>query len=199
MTSTGEIEAPTGPGKVLFGRFLLPDQSEHACNVINISVEGAEFRCAAMPPFGQIIIAYLEVLGRIECMAKAATAEGFKVEFMLSGARKDRFVSRHTWLTGRHAGQVDEERQFNRRQLDSTHSRITLADGRVYPCEIVDVSLTGAAVSVGIIPAIGSKLYLGKMRGEVVRYLDTGFAIQFLTAFGSDLLADIVDDGRPRT
>lgn len=184
----------TRPVKLLFGRFLLPDQSEHACSVSGISVEGAEFRCPVMPPFGQIIIAYLEHVGRVECMAKEATTEGFRVEFMLSGARKDRFLARLAWLASKEAGEVDDERHYNRRQLNGARSRIVLADGRSYPCEIIDVSLTGAAIMVDVLPAIGSNVYLGKMLGKVVRYLDTGFAIQFLTAFGSDFLSEVMDE-----
>lgn len=184
----------TKPPNPLFGRFLLPDQSEHTCTVASMSVEGAEFRCPVLPPFGHIIIAYLEHIGRIECMAKEATADGFRVEFILGGARRERFGARLEWLASKQAGEVEDERNYNRRQLSGTQSRIILADGRAYSCEIIDVSLTGAAVAVDVLPAIGSNVYLGKMLGKVVRYLENGFALQFLTAFGSDFLADVLDD-----
>jgi hypothetical protein len=49
----------------------------------------------------------------------------------------------------------------------------------VYPCEVVDVSLSGAAVRTEVIPALGTSILLGKMRGRVVRYLDSGVAIEF--------------------
>ena len=176
-----EIQNPPESIKILFGRFLLPDQTEHACSVTGISVEGAEFRCSCLPPYGETIIAYLEHFGRMECVAKEATPGGFRVEFALAGNRRERFLTRQRWMTNKQAGQVEDERQYNRRQLTGTMSRIKLDDGRQYACEITDVSLTGAAVAVGVLPAIGSRVYLGKMLGKVVRHLDSGFAMQFLT------------------
>lgn len=183
--------------QVLFGRFMLPDQSEHACSVVGLSVLGAEMRSAHLPTFGMPLIAYLEHFGRIEGFAREATVNGFRFEFSLTGARRERFLSRQAWLSTKLAGTAQDERLYNRRQLTGARSRVVLADGRDYPCEIIDVSLTGAAVASTVLPALGSKVYLGKMLGSVVRYLDNGFALEFLTAFGSDFLADlIVDDPR---
>ena len=180
--------------QVLFGRFMLPDQSEHACSVVGLSVKGAEIRAAHLPTYGMPLIAYLEHFGRIEGIAKEATVNGFRLEFALTGARRERFLSRQAWLGTKHAGAAQDVRLYNRRQLTGARSRVVLSDGRDYPCEIIDVSLTGAAVTSTVLPALGSKVYLGKMLGSVVRYLDNGFALEFLTAFGSDFLADLVVD-----
>ena len=62
-------------------------------------------------------------------------------------------------------------------------------------CETIKFinSLDGAAIVTSVSPALGSKVYVGKMLGEVVRYVENGLAIRFLTGFGSDLLADIVE------
>lgn len=180
--------------KVLFGRFMLPDQTEHACSVVGVDVTGAEFRSSCLPPYGQTLIAYLEQIGRIECVAQEATPDGFRVEFVLTGARKERFLTRQKWLVSKSAEQVQEERQYNRRQMDGAQSRITLLDGRNYPCEVIDVSLTGAAVAIAVLPAIGSKVYLGKMLGKIVRYVENGIALQFMTELRGVNLSDVVDD-----
>lgn len=187
-------------GQLLFGRFMLPDHSEHACSVAGLTIEGAEIRSACLPEYGTSVIAYFEHFGRIEGVAKEATANGFRLEFSLTGARRDRFMARQAWLNDKYAVEVKDDRQYNRRQLNGASSRVTLSDGREYSCEIVDVSLTGVAVTSNVMPAIGSKVYIGKMLGSVVRYVDNGFAIEFLTAFGSDFLADIIVDepNRPR-
>ena len=57
---------------------------------------------------------------------------------------------------------------------------MTLPDGRVYNCEVIDISTSGAGVKTDIMPSIGTQLMLGKMRGRVVRYLDDGIAIEFV-------------------
>ena len=64
-----------------------------------------------------------------------------------------------------------------------------MPDGRVYSCEVIDISLSGAAVKIEVLPALGTYLLLGKMRGRVVRYLDNGFAIEFTSQLDRTALA----------
>ena len=59
-------------------------------------------------------------------------------------------------------------------------SQLALADGRTYACEVLDISLTGAAVKTEIVPTLGTYVMLGKMRGRVVRHIDHGVAIEFV-------------------
>jgi hypothetical protein len=62
-----------------------------------------------------------------------------------------------------------------------------LPDGRVYPCEVIDVSISGAAVKAEVLPALGTGLLLGKMHGRVVRYLENGVAIEFANKLDTPL------------
>jgi len=55
-----------------------------------------------------------------------------------------------------------------------------LADGTVRTCFIIDVSVTGAAVSTDFVPEIGTVLAVGKAVGRVSRHFDGGFAVQFI-------------------
>ena len=56
---------------------------------------------------------------------------------------------------------------------------LQLPDGRRYPCRIIDLSLSGAAVEIEVKPAIGAQVMLGTMRGQVVRHFEDGIAIEF--------------------
>ena len=57
---------------------------------------------------------------------------------------------------------------------------LTMPDGRVYECEILDISLSGAAIKVPVIPSIGTQVTLGRTRGTVTRIHDMrGVGIQF--------------------
>jgi len=46
---------------------------------------------------------------------------------------------------------------------------------------VIDISLSGAGLRSRSKPSIGSPVMLGRMRGRVVRHLEDGFAIEFLT------------------
>ncbi len=171
----GTIQTPS-----LFGRFMLPDMSEHPCQVNSISIDGAIFITPQVPPPGVAIVAYLEEVGRIEATSGEPVASGFRVSFSLTGARRDRLQSRLNWLQQKQATGSLDDRRHTRYEPRDSRSQITLPDGREYLCEVVDISLSGAAIKVDVIPAIGTNLLLGKMRGRVVRYLENGVAIEFV-------------------
>ena len=68
----------------------------------------------------------------------------------------------------------------------------TLPDGRVYNCEVIDISISGAAIKTDVLPSIGTYVMLGKMKGRVVRYLDTGVAIEFVKQLDRNDIASSV-------
>ena len=172
--------SPTGPSRgVMFGRFMLPDMTEHPCQVTNLTVDGAIFMTDQAPGGGQQIVAYIDDIGRVEAITADRVPGGFRVLFSLSGSRRDRFISRLAWLAGRNAKTADSRRHARYEPKDAKSS-ITLPDGRAYPCEVIDISLSGAAVKVDVVPSLGTHIVLGKMRGRVVRYHPTGIAIEFL-------------------
>lgn len=175
--------AETGGGhkpRILFGRFMLPDTSEHACQVSHLSPQGAVFLSSTVPPAGVAVVAYVDEIGRIEAVTGAPVDGGFEVAFQIAGARRDRIESRIRLLQNGDEAAL-EERQKPRGDSDKSSSHITLPDGRIYPCEVTDISLTGAAVKTDVMPALGTSILLGKMRGRIVRYLDTGVAVEFAT------------------
>jgi hypothetical protein len=54
-----------------------------------------------------------------------------------------------------------------------------MSASRQYPCRIIDLSLSGAAVEIEVKPAIGVQVTLGTMRGQIVRHFEDGVAIEF--------------------
>ena len=177
--------------RVMFGRFMLPDLTEHPCQVANLTVDGAIFLTDEVPGGGQQIVAYIDDIGRVEAITADRVPGGFRVLFSLSGARRDRFISRLAWIAGRNA-RTAESRRHARYEPKDAKSAITLPDGRAYPCEVIDISLSGAAIKVDIVPSLGTHVTLGKMRGRVVRYHPTGIAIEFLRALDQAQLSDQV-------
>ena len=72
------------------------------------------------------------------------------------------------------------QRRHERFEPKDNNSHITMPDGRVYSCEVLDISLSGAAIKTPIMPNLGTYVLLGKMRGRVVRYVEDGLAIEFV-------------------
>ncbi len=165
----------------MFGRFMLPDQSEHPSQISGLTADGAEFVTELEVPVGVQIVAYIDEIGRVEGAIDQKTDRGFTVKFQLTEARKERIASRIDWLNNNESAVIEdhEQRRHPRFEPQDSNSHITLPDGRIYKCEVIDISLSGAALKTEIMPAMGTYLLLGKMRGRVVRYHDNGFALEF--------------------
>ncbi len=164
---------------IIFGRFMLPDMTEHACQVVDVTLEGASFLTPDFVGVGQYIVAYLEEIGRIEAVTSQPIPGGFRVNFTLQGARLERLQQRIKFLKERDPS-AEEGRRHARYEPTEKQSQISLPDGRVYNCEVIDISVSGAAIKTEVMPSVGTFVMLGKMRGRVVRYLDQGVAIEFV-------------------
>jgi hypothetical protein len=185
------IDAPDGVPGVVFGRFMLPDMSEHACQVVDLDTNGATFLTSDVPAMNMAIVAYLEDLGRVEVTSKDVVPGGFRVASAYTGARLERLLQRIEWVRERASGGADQRRHPRFEPRDK-HSSIMLPDGRSYTCEVMDISVSGAAVKTDVMPSIGTYLMVGKMRGRVVRYLENGVAIEFVKQLERPQLAQQV-------
>jgi PilZ domain len=78
-----------------------------------------------------------------------------------------------------------ERREFRRIQIKQFCR--TLVQGQEYSCEVIDVSVGGAALKTEATPEMGESVLLyfddmGRVRGQVVRVFEDGFAVSFGTA-----------------
>jgi hypothetical protein len=171
--------SPAKSANVTFGRFMLPDLSEHTCQVASIDMEGAVFLTNHKPPNGTLIVAYVEDLGRVELLAGNPVPGGFEVHYALNGARLERLKQRIEWLQQKANGAADG-RKHARYEPQEKNSQIALPDGRIYPCEVIDISVSGAAIKTEVMPSVGTFVTLGRQRGRVVRYMSDGVGIEFV-------------------
>jgi hypothetical protein len=167
---------------------MLPDTSEHPCRVARLTIDTADFLSDTVVPFGMPIVAYLGDLGRVIGVVSQRVEGGFSVKFTMSGTARDKFAAKLKQRDGDKAAGAHPDRapRFSPTQ---TKSHIALSDGRIYPCEVLDISLSGAAVKADIMPTLGTYVALGKMRGRVVRYTDQGMAIEFVKPLDRTSLA----------
>jgi hypothetical protein len=94
---------------------------------------------------------------------------------------REKLASKLTWLEKKQKNPgVAEVRKHPRIIPATPHSILTLADGTVHGCFVIDMSVSGAAVSAEVQPPIGMPLAVGACIGRVVRRLSHGFAVKFV-------------------
>lgn len=169
-------------------RLLLPGGAEQRCEVTAIDPESALFIASDGPPAGTPLVAYIDEIGRVDGVAGEATEQGFWVSFNFNASRQPRFARHLRWLVRRERGLAAAERRHTRYEPRQSAARFSLPGGREQPCEVIDISLSGAAIRARSKPSIGSPVTLGRMKGRVVRHLENGFAIEFLTPLERSVL-----------
>ncbi|MRG55562.1 PilZ domain-containing protein [Phyllobacterium sp. SYP-B3895] len=172
----------------LYGRFMLEDRTEHACQIEEMSPGNAILTTDVMAHNGERVIAYIDHIGRIEGTVERAVRGGFLISLVASDRKKNKIAAQLTWLTNKHELDMPEDRRHQRVAPRNPISTLSMADGRQYPCRIIDLSISGAAVEIRIRPALNSEVVLGTMRGRVVRHFEEGIAIEFATVQSRDTI-----------
>jgi hypothetical protein len=163
------------------GRFMRADKSEHTCRLVNISVGDAAVVCSESVEVGEQIIAYFDEIGRIEGpVVRLLPGGGFAMLFNSTPHRREKLAAQLTWLINRASLGIPEARRHERIEPANISSSLMLPNGTQVPCNIIDVSISGAAVAVQARPPIGTEVVLGRLRAKVVRHHDEGVGLRFL-------------------
>lgn len=170
------------------GRLMLPNHDEYECTILDMSPGDASFICAARPRVGERIIAYVDHLGRIEGSVTIINDAGFAIQLTATDRKREKLAAQLTWIANKHELGLPEDRRYDRLTPRNTRTELTLDDGRRYPCRIIDLSLSGAAVDIDVRPALGTPIQLGNMKGRVVRHFQEGVAIEFSSVQSKDAL-----------
>jgi hypothetical protein len=163
----------------IYGRYMLEDRTEHPCQVLDMSPGNVALRCERAGRPGEKIIAYIDHIGRVEGVLTRTLQDGFAMTVIASDRKKDKLAAQLTWLANKHELDLPEDRRHERVAPRNPLSSLHLTDGRQYPCRIIDLSLSGAAIEIEVKPALGIQVILGTMRGQVVRHFEDGIAIEF--------------------
>jgi hypothetical protein len=163
----------------IYGRFMLEDRSEHACQVVDMSPGNVALRTDRRGEPGEKVIAYLDHIGRVEGVITRLLQDGFAMTVIASDRKRDKLAAQLTWLANKHELDLPEDRRHDRVSPRNPMTSMRMSDGRQYRCRIIDLSLSGAAIETEVRPAIGVQVMLGTMRGQVVRHFEEGVAIEF--------------------
>lgn len=171
----------------LNGRLMLTtNQIEYDCKATDMSAADVAFQCTAFPPLGERIVAYVDHIGRLECTVARHVDHGFVCKLHVSDRKREKLAAQLTWLANKHKFNLPEDRRHERLAPRNVRSEISLDDGRAYPCRILDLSISGAAIEIDVRPALGTQVRLGNMRGRVVRHFQEGVAIEFANVLSKE-------------
>jgi hypothetical protein len=165
----------------LLGRFMLEDRHEYPCQTVDMSPGSAAIVSAVTGHVGERVVVYIDHIGRIDGEIVRTFDGGFAMTINATMRKRDKLAAKLTWLANRHELNLPEDRRHNRIVPSNPMTRIGLPDGREYPSRIVDMSLSGAALQIEVLPPIGTPLTVGKLRATVVRHFEEGVAVEFAT------------------
>jgi hypothetical protein len=130
---------------------------------------------------GDPITSYFSDFGKLEGFITDTMARAFLVELEMTRSMRVKLADKLTWLERKQKDpSVGDARKDARIVPQNSHSTLTLADGSVHGCFIIDMSVSGAAVSAQVQPPVGMPLAVGACIGRVVRLLPDGFAVKFV-------------------
>jgi hypothetical protein len=130
---------------------------------------------------GDRITPYFGDFGQLEGRISDTISGSFLLELNMTPPMRQKLSDKLTWLEKfQKDPTVREERKQARLIPASPHSMLTFADGSMKSCFVIDMSVSGAAVSADVQPEVGTPLAVGACVGRVVRHLQGGFAVKFV-------------------
>lgn len=151
------------------------------CRTTRVSPFRMMVEAPVLGKVGDQVTSYFSDFGSLDGRISDITPREFLMELDISVTMRKRMADKLEWIERRQKDESIRELRRQPRSVPTTpHSALTFADGSVVNCLVIDVSLSGAAISAELQPEIGTPLALGSCVGRVVRHFPGGFAIQFV-------------------
>ncbi|MFB9267228.1 PilZ domain-containing protein [Bradyrhizobium erythrophlei] len=173
---------------VVSGNYVLPnwyDQSGKLRNFACRTSRVSPFRMIVDVPvvgrIGDTVSCYFADFGKLSGAIADADAESFLIEMSMTAENRRKISDQLTWLEKKQKDPSAKDARKDARIIPVVpHSTITLADGSFHRCFVINVSVSGVAVSADLQPPVGTPLAVGACVGRVVRTLPDGFAVRFV-------------------
>jgi len=170
----------------LLGRFMRSDRKEFDCESIDASTQDISFSAEAGVQPGERIVAYLNQIGRVEGRVTRIFPTGFAIQMNVPAVKREKLARQLAWLANRQALGLPEDRRHDRIAPRDRYTILRLPNGRVFTATLIDVSVSGAALNVDCEPPIGERVIVGSTPAEVVRHVNCGIAVEFLSPLPHD-------------
>jgi hypothetical protein len=174
----------------LEGRYMLAGGREFSCQVANMSPGGVALTAAISGRIGDRVVAYVDHIGRIEGIIARQLPDGFALSITSSKHKREKFAAQLTWLANRHL--LPEQRRHPRIPPRHSSAQLVFPNGVHVTCRVIDISQSGAGIASNQRPTLGSLVTLGKTAARVARYIDDGFAVEFIRLQHPDSLEENV-------
>jgi hypothetical protein len=156
------------------------DRRIFACRAVNVSPNAIALAAPVSGKVGERVITHIDHLGKLEGPIVRLLGRGFVMGIVASDDERDRLAAKIEWLEKYKNHDAPEQRTDERVVPTNPYSKMILPDGSAETCLVLDLSVSGAAISADTVPDAGTVLAVGRIVGRVVRHFVGGFAIQFI-------------------
>jgi hypothetical protein len=153
---------------------------EFACRIVDISLYGLTVLAPVNGEKGERVITRCDEFGRLEGAIMRVLDRGFVMSINATDEERARLAAKIEWYEKNKNHDVPDARAHRRIIPRDPRSVLTFADRSRQQCFIIDMSVSGAAISADVCPLIGTPLAVGKVVARVVRHFGDGFAVQFV-------------------
>jgi hypothetical protein len=153
---------------------------EYACRVLNMSTRAMLLAAPVAGAPGERVIAHFDLFGRMEGAIIRVLSRGFVMSIAATSEEREKLAAKLAWLEDHKNFDAQEARRHERVVPRNPYSSVILANGYTQRCFVIDMSVSGVAVSAELRPAIGTVLAIGRVIGRVRRHFAEGFAVEFV-------------------
>ena len=169
-----------------------------SCRTTRVSPYRMMVEVPVVGKVGDSLTSYFRDFGKLDGRISDTRPGCFLLELDVTHAVRQRLSDKLTWLEEKQKDpEIIDLRKESRVIPAHSYSTLTLADGTIHECFIIDMSVTGAAVSAALQPKIGTPLAVGACVGRVIRVFPTGFAVKFVERQKPQELDGLVLIARP--
>ena len=152
-----------------------------ACRTTRVSPFRMIVQVPVVGKIGDRLTSYFREFGKFEGSISDTMDRSFLLEMEMPRDRREKLSDMLIWLEKKQKdASIKDVRKQVRIVPPDPHSTVTLADGSIHPCFIIDLSASGVALSAAVQPPVGMPLAIGTCIGRIVRLLPSGFAVKFV-------------------
>ncbi|HEY8066088.1 MAG TPA: PilZ domain-containing protein [Methylosinus sp.] len=176
------------------GRFFLPpDQRRYPCRTIDMSAEIVALRSDYRPAVGEKVTLDLDRWGRFDGAVIRLFDGGFTLGLEVEDRPRAHVAMQFAWLTRHFAPDAARCRSHERLRPKRRFTTFTVAQVTL-PCEILDLSRSGASLRTEVQVPPGEKITIGKKtQAEVIRPTEDGFAVRFRRLLPLEIFDEDID------
>jgi len=187
--STEKFLKQRGVSVVVDGHYTLPNWYDpegrlrtFACRTNRVSPYRMIVDVPVVGKVGDYLTSYFREFGKLDGTISDTKRGCFLLELDVPYATRQRIANKLVWLEEK---QKDPEGIIDLRKAPriipaKSHTTLTLADGTVHECFVIDMSTIGVSVSCEAELAEGTPLAIGSCVGRVARVFHSGVAVKFV-------------------